>query len=159
MNTLWGLKTSEWIAFVATTVALVSVCVSLLLGYKQRALQIRLALFDKRFAVYRAVGEFIVCILKANGTFDLTVEFRRFQDSMEQAKFLFPRKSKVVPYLTEIRDKAMKLWPLCVKRDRDAEAGIVLPNPEIFDLLANLSGPVLQKRDDVFSEDLQVAMG
>jgi hypothetical protein len=137
----------------SATATFIGVIAALFIAARQRALQLKLSLFDKRFVVYREVEEFICRIVRNNGSWEPDDELR-FLDAKERAHFLFPEKSRVVPYLDTLYDKARQLRSL--KRDHEAQMGVVHENREIFDLLSYFSVPAQRERIKVFSPHLYV---
>ena len=156
MNCLsWLDVVKDFVPSVATVLAIVALVGAWYQWYRQRELQLKLTLFDKRFAVFREVEKFKNLILMKNGSIDLLTDYPPFQDAMEQAKYLFPKDSDVVPYLTEVGDKARRLFDLAMKRDHDKVMGNVQPSSEIYDLMVYFGDQAIPKRNEVFGPHLQ----
>ncbi len=134
------------ISSISAATAVIAVVVSLRLGHKQRELQLRLALFDKRFAVYRATEEFINVVLRTDGVFNLIDDLCKFQEAIEQANFLFPCDSGVMAYLTEVKEKALRL-----------ESEAIEQSSETMELQMYFSDTALKKRELVFAPQLNVS--
>ena len=126
------------------------------LGNQQRETQVKLELFDKRFAVFEGVETFVVTILTKNGAINLLDDYRKFLYLKEQAEFLFPENSSVIPYLTEVQMKAKKLWDLSLTRDREASQGNLVGFPEITELLGYFGDQAISKRNEIFTSYLRV---
>lgn len=67
-----GVHVATLISSISAAAAVVAVIVSLWLGHKQRELQLRLTLFDKRLAIFRATKGFLNSVLKADGSINLS---------------------------------------------------------------------------------------
>jgi ABC-type uncharacterized transport system YnjBCD permease subunit len=142
------------ISSVSAAAAVVAVIVSLWLGHKQRELQLRLSLFDKRLAVFRATEGFLNSVLKADGSINLSVDYTKFQYVIEEAQFLFPDDSNVMPYLTDVKEKAKKLY--VIRKKQDAAAAKVAPEDDPLELIAYFGEPARRRRVEVFSPHLKV---
>lgn len=148
-----GVNVATLVSSISVLVAVVAVVVTWWLNHKQRALQLRLTLFDKRLAIYRATEEFINSVLKTDGSINLFIDFRKFQDVVEEAKFLFPDDSGVATYLTEVKDKGLKLYPFAKKKEGQTASE---QNPEANELIKYFAYDALTKRNLVFAPQLKV---
>ena len=117
------LNARDWVSTVAAGVsalaAITAIGVSLWVAFTQRRIQerqLKQNLFDKRYAVFLAVEEFLIHLLQRDGSVKLTGdEYRRFRYAMEQAEFLFD--ADVNSYMTEVDQVARHLYCKCFKRD------------------------------------------
>lgn len=117
--------------------------------------QMQQDLFDKYFAIYTKVAEFVLCVLRADGKFEMR-DFRRFLFAVEEAEFLFGQ--EVNTYMQEIREKAKHLYPKAMERHHKSgmlEDASAISN-EVARILEDLSGPTLEKRREVFKPYLQL---
>ncbi len=141
--------------------AITAIGVSLWVAFTQRRIQERQLeqnLFDKRYAVFQIVEEFLIHVLQTDGSVKLTGdEYRRFRYAVEQAEFLFD--ADVNSYMKEVNQAVLDLHPKCFKRDKlalmnqqDAELGV-----EIIKVLGEIGGPLLDKRKKVFGPYLQLS--
>jgi hypothetical protein len=139
-----------------TVVALVAVIVALREGHKQRKLQLKLSLFDKRFSVFRRADDFVNLVLREQGRFDIKTDYMAFVYAKEEAQFLFPRKSAIRPYLEEIRSKAMELSAATDEIVRARVEGKPEETVEIKELMRHfLDETTSKKLAEAFGEYLQ----
>jgi hypothetical protein len=117
-------------------------------------LQLRLSLFDKRLAIFRATEGFLNSVLKADGSINLSVDYTKFHYVIEEAQFLFPEDSDVMSYLTEVKEKAEKLY--VIRKKQDAAAADVVPEGDPLELIAYFGEPARRRRVEVFSPHLKV---
>jgi hypothetical protein len=140
--------------------AIAAIFVSFWVAITQRRIQerqLKQDLFDKRYAVFLAVEEFLVHVDQMNGSVKPTGdEYRRFRYAMERAEFLFD--TDVNSYMTEVNQAVCGMHEKCFKRDKLAE--IHQPDTElskdILKVLGEISGPLREKRKKVFSPYLQL---
>jgi hypothetical protein len=141
--------------------AITAIGVSSWVAFKQRRIQewqLKQNLFDKRYAVFLAVEEFLMHVYGVDGSVKPTGdEYRRFRYAMEQAEFLFD--TDVNSYMTEVNQTVSGMHEKCFKRDKLAE--IHQPDTElsieILKVLGEISGPLLEKRKMVFGPYLQLS--
>jgi hypothetical protein len=89
----------DWVSVLAPTAsalaAITALAVSSWVAYVQRRIQERQRkqnLYDKPYALFLAVEEFVVHVQRVDGSLALTAdEFRRFQYAVEHAEFLLVR--------------------------------------------------------------------
>jgi hypothetical protein len=141
--------------------AITALWISLWVANVQRRIQekqLKQDLFDKRYAVYLAVGEFLMHVVRVDGSIKLpSDEYRTFAYTMEQAEFLFG--SDVNTYLRDMKTKALALYPKCFERDHLARmnqqnADLSL---EISKVIGDLSGPDFDKRKQIFGPYLKLS--
>jgi hypothetical protein len=158
-------EVKDWVSVLAPTAsafaAITALGVFLWVANAQRrnqAMQLKQNLFDKRYNVYLVVEEFLMHVLRTNGSFNMPgEEFRRFKYAAEQAEFLFG--ADVVSYMKEINKVAVDLWPKCSKRDHLANMGenIAALGAEITPMLGYFGDVALKTRDKVFGPYLQLS--
>jgi hypothetical protein len=152
--------------------AIAAVFVSLRVAITQRRIQekqLKQDLFDKRYAVFLAVEEFLVHVDQINGSVKPTGdEYRRFRYAMEQAEFLF--NADVNSYMKEVDQVARTLHEKCLERDHlalmkqqntELSAEILKQytelSLEIVKMLGEIIGPLPEKRKKVFGPYLQLS--
>ena len=93
-------------------------------------------------------------MLKADGSINLFIDLRKFQDVMEEAQFLFPDDSGVMPYLNEVKEKALKLH--VIRKKQGAAPTAVAPEDDPLELIAYFGEPARHARLKVFTPQLKV---
>ena len=141
--------------------AITAIGVSSWVAFKQRRIQewqLKQNLFDKRYAVFLAVEEFLMHVYGVDGSVKPTGdEYRRFRYAMDQAEFLF--NADVNSYMKEVNQVAGNLHVKCFERDhlalmnqQNTELSV-----EILKMLGEISGPLLEKRKMAFGPYLQLS--
>ena len=97
---------------ISTVVAMIGLGVAVWVAFTQRRIQkrqIQQNLFDKRFAVYNAVRELLMTIVRADGRFDWK-ECVQYLYTVESAEFLFG--DDVNKHLLKVREKAKSIYEI-----------------------------------------------
>ena len=153
----------DWVSVLAPTAsalaAVTALGLSLWVAFKQRQIQerqLKQSLYDKRYAVFLTVEEFLNYVLRVNGSVNLLGdEVRRFLYAKEQAEFLYKR--DVVDYMEQLWQSVRVLYDKACKRDHlkkmnrqddELNVGIVKTTIEINEAFVErrkkLFGPYLQ---------------
>ena len=117
---------------------------------EQQSRQLKKDLFDRRFAVFTEVLEFISYVLRENGKVQLTGpgQYRQFWESMERAEMLFG--VDVNQYLADVDQTARAFYVSAQGRDKAIATGDVDAITKDGELLNRLSVTLLQQRKGVF---------
>jgi hypothetical protein len=155
----------DWVSVLAPSLsvlaAITALGLSARLAYAQRRIQegqLKQSLYDKRYAVFLAVEEFLMHVLRENGSVKLLgEEFRRFRYALEQAEFLF--KTDVTNYMKQLDKTVQYLYAKAFTRDHLAAANQNDPqlDLEITNVLMELGGPFIERRKMVFGPYLQLS--
>jgi hypothetical protein len=149
-------------AAISAFAAITALAVSMWVAYEQRQLtrrQIKQSLYEKRYAVFLSAEEFLMYVLRVDGSIKLpSEEFRKFSYAAEQAQFLFG--SDVVGYMNGLKKTALDLYPKTVERDHLARMNQQKPelNIDIINVLMEIGGPFLEGRAKVFGPYLQLSL-
>jgi hypothetical protein len=115
----------------------------------QQARQLKKDLFDRRFAVFTDVLDFINYVLREDGN----IQFggpgqRQFWEAMEKAEMLFGK--DVNAYLADVDTTARKLYVSAKGMNKASATGDVEEINRNGELLSRLSDELLQRRKAVF---------
>jgi hypothetical protein len=112
--------------------------------------QLKKDLFDKRFAVYTDVLDFLSYVLNNNGQIQLAGpgEYRQFRQCMERAEMLFG--DDVRKYIADVDETARRFYVSAQTMDVAISKGDVDAIMRNGDLLSRLSVDLLQQRTAVF---------
>jgi hypothetical protein len=147
----------------ATAVAIIALVLSWRLGKQQRVLQakqvaqqeqqLKQDLFDKRFAVYYTVDEFLRKLMVAHGNFD-NGDYAVFIAALDRAEFLFDVEAN--DYLHEIRGKVKAAKAIAQEAVHVSALGqsYYQVTEEILKILSDLDDP--DKRKVLFAPYLQL---
>ncbi len=147
----------------SASAAVTAIVVSLWVANKQRRIQEsqrQQSLYDKRYAIYLAVEEIVMYVLRTNGSVDLLgEEYRRYQYAAEQAVFLF--NEEITAFVNDIKKKVSALYVKSSKRDNLARMGQQNDdlNIQISEALQDFAGPILEGRRNLFGPYLQLSPG
>jgi hypothetical protein len=148
-------------AIVSALAATTALAVSLWVEYAQRQLirrQIKQSLYEKRYAIFLAAEDFLMHVLRVDGSIKLpSEEFRKFHDATEQTEFLFG--ADVVAYMDQLKKTACDLYPKAFERDHLAAMNQQKPelDLEITKALMEIGGRFVEKRKEVFGPYLQLS--
>jgi hypothetical protein len=145
---------TDWASIASALAAIVALGISVWVALWQRKLQkerVRQDLFDKRYAVFLSVDEFVMYVLRVDGSFKMMGdEVRRFLYAVEQSEFLFH--ADVIDYMHQVEKTVFDLHPKAAKRDHlakmnqnDSEL-----NVQIEDVIIELAGSLSERRREVF---------
>jgi hypothetical protein len=115
---------------------------------EQQARQLKWNLFDRRFAVFAGVLEFISYVVQKNGVIELAGpgQYREFRECMETAEMLFG--NDVIKYLEDVDETAREFYVSA--RRRGINSGDIDAINRDGELLSRLSVTLLQQRKGVF---------
>lgn len=116
---------------------------------EQQARQLKKDLFDRRFAVFTGVLEFIGYVLRQNGNIELPgAEYRQFCDCRERAEMLF--EGDVNRYLADVDETARAFYVSAQARNNAITAGDMDKIHEDSRLMERLGVRLLQQRKGLF---------
>ncbi len=117
---------------------------------EQQERQLKKDLFDRRFAVFDGVLDFISYVLREDGNIRLVGpgEYKRFCDRREMAKMLFG--DDVNKYLADVDEVARNLYVSAKGRDKATATGDGEAIQREGQLWEHLTGPISEKRVELF---------
>lgn len=140
--------------------AMTALGISVWVALSQRRIQERQLqkdLFDKRYIVYLAVEEFLMYVLREDGSIDLlSDDVQKYRRAVEKADFLFD--ADVTDYMSHVQKVAFELYPIAVKRDHLAKMAQREPDVDVkvASTLVELSGTLSERREEVFRPYLRL---
>jgi hypothetical protein len=142
----------DWLAaFAPVIVSSVAIIISIWVATRQndlQARQLRKELFDRRFAVYTEVREFLMVVFQVNGHDAIhSPAYQRFLEAAEKAEMLFG--AEVIAYLKDISTTVGKAYVYAAEEERIVAAGAVKRIQEGSDIMIRLYD-LLNRRNEVF---------